>query len=102
MLPSALKKSAGNKDEKDTRFVTFSRENSYIGITDSETESFLTLAALKVEKESMRHVDKVNAMIGEDEVDGGILVEEEKNEKKLLPTDSLKRHREKLSKNLED
>ena len=102
MLPSALKKSAGNKDEKDTRFVTFSRENSYIGITDSETESFLTLAALKVEKESMRHVDKVNAMIGEDEVDGGILDEEEKNEKKLLPTDSLKRHREKLSKNSED
>ena len=91
MLPSALKKSAGTKDEKETRCVTFSRENSYI--ENSETE-----------KESMKQIDQVDAMNGEDEVDGGIFYEDEaSNEKKVLPTDSLRRHRERLnSKNLDD
>ena len=108
MLPSALKKSAGTKDEKQTRCVTFSRENSYIEnsyIENRETESFLTVAALKVEKENMKQVDNVDAMMGEDEVDGGIFYEDEASngKKVLLPTDSLRRHRERLSsKNSDD
>ena len=106
MLPSALKKSE-SKDEKETKCVTFSREDSFKD--KSEHEGLPTVAASKVEKDSMEQVDEV------DEVDAmiddlGILHQDEAAEcslkarkgKKVVPTDSMKRNRERFSKNLED
>ena len=105
MLPSALKKSTENTDEKETKCVTFSRENSVKAT--SEKEGFLT-AALKVEKDSMEQVDKVDAMI--DEVDDEILHQDKAGDcsgkarkgKKVVHTDSLKFNRARFSKTLED
>ena len=99
MLPSAFRKSTGAKDE---RSVTFSRENSYID--DGETESYFAAAALNVEKEIMKQVDK-NVGEGETETDGGTLHQDEdetRKGKKFFPSDSLKRHRERLSSKNED
>ena len=102
MLPSAFRKSTGARDE---RSVTFSRENSYID--DGETESYFAAAALNVEKEIMKQVDK-DVGEGEDETDGGALhqneddQEEARKGKKYFPSDSLKRHRERLSSKNED
>ena len=103
MLPSALKKSEST-DEKETKCVTFSREDSFKD--KSEHEGLPTVAASKVEKDSMEQVDEVDAMID----DLGILHQDEAAEcslkarkgKKVVPTDSMKRNRERFSKNLED
>ena len=104
MLPSALKKSTENTDKKETKCVKFSRENNVKAT--SEKEGILAVAALKVEKDSMEQVDKVDAKI--DEVDSGILYQDEpgsvkgRKGKKVIHTDSLKCNRARLSKTLED
>ena len=93
MLPSALKKSTENRDEKETKCVTFSRENSVKATR--EEEGFLA-------------VDKVDAMI--DDVDDEISHQDKAGEstlkarkgKKVVHTDSLKCNRARLSKTLED
>lgn len=96
MLPSALKKSTENTDEKETKCVTFCPENNVKAT--SEKEGLLTVAALEVEKDSMEQVDATT-----DEVDGVILYQDKARKgKKVVPTDSLKCNRARLSKTLED
>ena len=103
MLPSAMKKSTGNIEER--KSVTFSRENSLKA--ESEKEDSPT-----AERESMEPVDKFGAMTDADEVDGEIVYQDEAGEgtegrvkskkgKKVAPADSLKRNRQRFSKSFE-
>ena len=97
MLPSALKKSKGNTEDR--KSVTFSRENSFKA--ESEKDDSPT-----VEKEGVEPVDK-DAIT--DEVDAGVVYQDEAGEggvkarkgKKVVPADSLRRNRQRFSKSLE-
>ena len=103
MLSSVLKKVSGNTNDKERRKVTFSRENSFIESKDVKSqdgkEEILSVATLKLDNQSRD--DKEDGMIGGVGDEGADSIEERKG-KKLVPTDSLRRHRERFSKTLED